>query len=141
MRVLLLLAALGLAAVCPARAAEPLDGAAPLAKAIEKAFGPDAWAEVKVSTNGPAADLTRLVKEGFYKREMIELILMSSRSGKPLKDLAKKRKKGETLTAIAAGCRLDHDRVYGAALAVEEIVDRDYLPRFPEKRPRIVREE
>ena len=31
---------------------------------------------------------------------------------------------------------LDYDRVHEAALAVEETVDREYLPRFPEKIPR-----
>lgn len=109
---------------------------APLALALNLAFGATIWAEVKISTNGPIVDMTKLVKEGYYKLELIQLILMSAEGRHPLKDTLKKRKKGEKLSRIAADYHLDYDKLYESALAVEELVDRDYLPRFPEKRPR-----
>ena len=106
------------------------------AQAITLAFGATFFAEVKISTAGPVTDLSRLAHEGFYKRELITLLLLSAKAKKPLQDSVALRKKGKTLRAIALSYALDYDGIYEAALAVEELVDRAYLPRFPERRPR-----
>lgn len=114
---------------------------APVALALDLAFGATVWAQVQVSTNGPVADLTALVRRGHYKLEIIEMILMSVRGGRPLKETVERRRKGAKLEKIALDYHLDYDKVHEAGLAVQEIVDRDYLPRFPETRPRMREEQ
>lgn len=113
----------------------------PLAQALELAFGATFFAEVKISTANPVRELSRLNNSGFYKLELIELLLMSAKAKQPLDKAVSLRKKGETLSAIAVSYGLIYDDINEAALAVQEIVDRDYLPRFPERRPRRDRDE
>ena len=50
----------------------------------------------------------------------MSLLLPSARARKPLRSLA-----------VSSG--VDYDALYESALAIQEIVDRDYLPRFPER--------
>ncbi|MBI4375630.1 MAG: hypothetical protein HY549_04180 [Elusimicrobia bacterium] len=113
----------------------------PLALALDLAFGPTVWAQVQISTAGPVVELSKLVKEGYYKLELIQLILMSSQSKRPLKELLEKRRKGAKLAEIAWDLGLDYEKLYGSALAVQELVDKEYLPRFPETRLRRAGEE
>lgn len=114
---------------------------APLALALDLAFGPTVWAEVKLSTSStPKIELTRLVRQGYYKLELIQLIMLSAEGRKTLKETLERRKKGAKLVEIALAYRLDYDRLYESALAVEEIVDKQYLPRFPQRRPRPVKD-
>lgn len=108
----------------------------PLAQALDLAFGAAVWARVQISTAGPVLELSRLVRGGFYKLELIELVLMSAQTGQPLHRAVARRRKGAKLSAIAKDYGLDYDRLYDSALAVQEVVDREYLPRFPEKTPR-----
>ena len=108
----------------------------PVAQALDLAFGATVWAQVRISTNGPVVDLSRLVRGGFYKLELIDMVLICAEAGRPLQKAVQLRRKGTTLAAIAKDYGLDYDRVHVAALGVEEVVDREYLPRFPEKIPR-----
>lgn len=124
-------------ALAPAPAAPP----SPQARAVALAFGATTWAEVSVSTMGPVFDLNRLVGQGFYKRELIELVLMSAAAKRPLEQAAEKRRKGARLRAIALDYNLDYARIVERALAVEEAVDKRYLPLFPERGPKRWREE
>lgn len=114
---------------------------APAARAIELAFGATTWSLVRVSTNGAASDLTRYAAQGFYKRELIELVLMSAEAVHPLARSVEDRKKGAKLSQLALNYNLDYAKIVERALAVEEQVDRTYLPLFPERRPRREREE
>jgi hypothetical protein len=122
----------------PAREEPP---PAPVAQAISLAFGTTFFNEVHISTSGAVVDLSRLSREGFYKLELIQLLLLSSRSRVPLAELAKRRRKGEALRELSFKNGVDYDKLYDASLAVQEIVDRDYLPRFPQRRPRKEKEE
>jgi hypothetical protein len=108
----------------------------PVAQALDLAFGATVWAQVRVSTNGPVADLTGLVRAGFYKLELIEIVLMGAQKGRSLALVADQRRKGAKLSAIAKDYGLDYDRIHEAALAIQETVDKEYLPRFPERTPR-----
>lgn len=123
------------------REPRPKDEPTPVAQALDLAFGATFFAQVRVSTSGPVIDLSRLSHEGFYKLELIELLLMSAKAKRPLQEAVLRRRKGDSLSAIAGAYGLDYDRLYDAALAVEERVDRDYLPRFPQRRPRRDREQ
>lgn len=109
---------------------------APVAQALELALGATVWARVQVSTMGPVVDLTRLSDAGYYKRELIVVVLICAEKGKPLKEAVQRRDKGASLRELAAGYGVDYDRVFDAALAVEELVDEHYLPRFPERHKR-----
>lgn len=124
-----------------AKKKKPKEEAPPLALALNLAFGATVWAEVRISTDGPLVEMSRLVRQGYYKLELIELILMASQGRTTLKKTLEKRKKGASLAAIAADYHLDYDRIYESSLAVQEVVDQEYLPRFPEKRRRKVGEE
>lgn len=108
----------------------------PVALAVESVFGPEFWAKVRVSSAGAVIDLSRMAREGCYKLEIIQLALISAESGRGLKAVLEDRKDGAKLSEIAKKSKLDYDRIYERALAVEAIVDREYLPRFPERRAR-----
>ena len=129
----------------PARGADPAPDppkpktklrqeAPPVALALDLAFGATIWAQVAVSTAGPIIDLSRMVREGYYKLEIIQLVLISAQAGRPLKEVLEKRKKGAKLARLAADYKLDYDKLYESALAIEELVDKEYLPRFPERK-------
>lgn len=120
---------------------KPKEDPPPIALALDLTFSATFWNEVQVSTMGAVADLTELSRAGCYKLEIIQLVLMSRQGHQPLAKTFEKRRKGAALESIAAGYGLDYDKLYESALAVQEIVDRDYLPRFPEKRPRKERDE
>ena len=113
----------------------------PLALALNLAFSATFWNEVQVSTMGAVSDLGDLIGAGYYKLEIIQLVLMSREGRRPLKETVEKRRKGARLEALAAEYRLEYDKLYESALAVEEIVDRQYLPRLPEKRRRRERDD
>lgn len=104
--------------------------APPIALALDMAFGPTVWTQVQLSTAGPVVEMSKLVREGYYKLELIELILMSAQAGQPLKKTLEKRKKGEKLSQIALDYRLDYDKVYESALIVQGLIDKEYLPRI-----------
>ena len=113
----------------------------PVALALHLAFSTTFWQEVQISTSGPVSDLSQLSRDGYYKLEIIELLLMSHEARKPLSATVAKRKKGAALADIAADYHLEYGKVYESALAVQEIVDKQYLPLYPEKRPRRERDE
>ncbi len=116
----------------PAKTPSMREREAPLALALNLAFGTTVWTQVQVSTAGPVADVTRLVYEGYYKREIIEMIVMSADARRPLKEVLAMRHEGRELSSIAATLGLDADAEEDAAIRVEDVVDRDYLPLFPE---------
>ncbi len=119
----------------------PRQDPAPVAQAIELAFGATVWAQVQVSTMGAVVDLSRLYRDGFYKLELIELVLMSAESRKTLAATVQKRRKGERLSRLALDYGLDFDRLEEQALRIQDVVDRLYLPRFPAKKPKRERED
>jgi hypothetical protein len=119
----------------------PKEEPAPVALALNLTFSTTFWQEVQISTMGPVSDLSRLSKQGFYKLEIIQLLLMSHEGHQALGKTVAKRKKGAALADIAADYHLEYDKLYESALAVQEIVDKQYLPLFPEKRPKKEKEE
>lgn len=114
---------------------------APLALALNLAFGDTFWNQVQVSTMGPVNDVSLLVREGYYKLEIIQMIMISQKGRQPLRKTVEKRRKGEALSRIAAQANIDYDDLYESALAIQDLVDKQYLPRFPDKPPRKERDE
>lgn len=107
----------------------------PVAAALDRVFGPEAWTAVQISTAGPAAEMAQLSRDGYYKRELIELVLIAAAARRPLSSVLEKRRKEEPLSLIAGGFGLDYESLHEEALAVEEIMDREYLPRYENQRP------
>jgi hypothetical protein len=123
------------------RAKKPKDEPQAVAQAIDMAFSSATWTTIKISTSGPVVELSRLVTQGYYKRELITLVVTAARAKKPFQEVVAKRRKGAALEEIAVGYGLDYDQVYEAALAIEEIVDKQYLPRFPQRPPQRPRDQ
>jgi len=94
----------------------------PLALALSLSYDSTTWAQVGVSTAAPAAELARFVVRGFYKLELIEMILIAKRSGKTLSYLSTRRDKGETLRKIAESFSLDFDGLYDQSVQDDRLV-------------------
>ncbi|MBI3551353.1 MAG: hypothetical protein HY077_02440 [Elusimicrobia bacterium] len=120
---------------------KPKEDSAPVALALNLVFSTTYWQQVEVSTSGPVGDVSALVRQGYYKLEIIELVMMSHDGRQPLAKTVEKRKKGADLADIAADYHLAWVPLEQSALAVEDIVDKQYLPLFPEKRRRKERDE
>lgn len=102
---------------------EPRPEVLPMPQALVLAFGPQALASVGLST-APARDLTHLAYRGFYKLELIQLILMSRGSAKPFKEIVKTREEGKSLEAMAGSLKLDYAGLYEEALGIDAEVER-----------------
>lgn len=87
----------------------------PLALAVSLAFDTTTWARVGVSTSAPSVEMSRMLRGGYYRLEIVQLVLMASESGKRLELLTARRDKGESLREIAKGLSIDYDRLYGRA--------------------------
>lgn len=99
----------------------------PLALAASLAFDATAWTRIGVSTS-PARDLTRLLGKGFYRLELLQVLLMAHKSGTALQALAAEREKGERLRDMAGRLRLDYDALYDESLAFKRDVEGRLLP-------------
>lgn len=95
----------------------------PFAQVTALAFDATTWMTLQVSTEAAAKDLTRLIHDGIYRQELLELVLMASQAQKPLKDLVKKREKGKKLEKLAEELKLDYDALYEQALRLRAKID------------------
>lgn len=94
----------------------------PLALAVSLAFDATTWAAVGVSS--PSVDVPELLARGYYRLEVIELVLMAKAAGKRLLDLRTRRTKdGRTLRQLAEECGLAYEAVSDEAHALSAVVD------------------
>lgn len=96
----------------------------PLALALSLAFDATTWARVGVSTSAPSVEMARLLREGFYRLEVLQLVQMADGSGRELTQLTSRREKGEALAKIAADLSMDMDRIYEESLVKAAEVER-----------------
>ena len=96
--------------------------ATPLALALSLSYDATTWAQVGVSTAAPAGELSRLVARGFYKLELIEMILIAKGAGKTLFYLSTRRDKGESLRKIAESYSLEFDALYDQSVRDDRLV-------------------
>lgn len=99
----------------------------PLAMATSLAFDATTWAQIKLSS-APAQALTAMFYKGYYKLELIQLILLAKRSGGTLSDLVLEREKGAKLRDMAKRLGLDYDGLYDRALNLDREVEERLLP-------------
>ena len=99
----------------------------PVALAASLAFDPETWARVHVSSV-PARDLSALLRRGYYKLELLQLVLLAKGAGAKLEEIAAEHDKGSTLRQIAAARKLDFDSLYEEALRIDARVVDALLP-------------
>ncbi len=104
----------------------------PIAMALEDLFGERLWESVEISTNGPAFDISHVMRRGYYKLEVIQLILMSVEAELTLAHAFKRREKGVPLSELAGSLGLDFEDIYEKSLAVQKRLDEEFLPWYRE---------
>ncbi len=92
--------------------------------AVSLAFDATTWTSVGVSS-APAHAATNLIKQGHYRLELLQLVLIARDSGTRLLDLTKERAKGKkTLREMAVEANIDYDRLYSKSQKLSLEVDR-----------------
>lgn len=99
----------------------------PYAIALEMEFSSATWLTLDLAS-APAKEMTALMVRGYYKLELVELVLTAEKARVPFKEVFKKREKGATLKAIAAGYGLDADQVYDEAAVRRRHLESELLP-------------
>lgn len=99
----------------------------PLALATSLAFDATTWASVEVSTS-PAADLSSMLRRGYYKLELIQAVLLASKAKASLKDVAAAHDKGKSMRDLAKEKQVDFDALYEEALRLDQDVVEKLFP-------------
>lgn len=99
----------------------------PLALATSLAFDATTWAKVEVSTS-PAAELSSMLRRGYYKLELIQAVLLASRAKASLKDIAAAHDKGKSMRDLAREKQVEFDPLYEEALKLDQDVVERHLP-------------
>jgi len=113
------------------KAAEP--DMTPMAMGLSLVFDTTTWSEVKVSTADPARVMAKLLRQGCYRLEIIQLVLMARGSGKALAELTAKRKDGKTtLRDLSRELGIDYDPLVERArvLAAQVEAEMEYVSRI-----------
>jgi hypothetical protein len=96
-----------------------------LGLALASSFKRSTWEKVGISTTTPAADMDRLLAAGFYRLELVQLILLADQLGARLSELTiQRRKVKKTLREIAESAHVDYDAFYEDSLKTAERVQR-----------------
>ncbi|MBI4425918.1 MAG: hypothetical protein HY554_19465 [Elusimicrobia bacterium] len=109
------------------RGARQLPPAIPLALATSLAFDTTTWAGLHVSSV-PAHDLTRLIRRGYGKLELLEAVLIAAKAGVALTEVTEPHDKGKSLREVAKDRGLDFDPLYEEALRVDQRLVDELLP-------------
>ncbi len=97
---------------------------APFAEALFLTMSPLDWVAVGLSTSAPREELSRYVHQGLFRLELVELVLIGSRSKIPLKSLVGKREDGKPLAQLAKDNGLAYEPLYQDALDLRDRVER-----------------
>ncbi len=100
----------------------------PYAGALALYFSSATWASIQVSTSAPEKDITVYLYAGYYRQEIIQLIILAEKTGRPLKELAKEREKGGSLSAMAKKAGLDFNEFFEKSLEIRNKIDTQFLP-------------
>jgi hypothetical protein len=108
------------------------DGQAPPPPKPKPAADPFVRALSK-KTSVPESAIEDAVDKGFGRMELLRLILISKKSGKPLAELLKEREKGTRLAKIAEDCGQDNKAVRKEAAALLKEIEA--APKPPASAP------
>lgn len=101
----------------------------PLALAMSLAFDTTTWTTLKLSTSStPAVELSQLLRRGYYRLELCQMLLLAKSKALPLRGLILDREKGVRMREIAAKAGADFDAVYEESLALERKVGTRLMP-------------
>jgi len=98
--------------------------ASPFALAIGLVIDATTWNQISISTLTPVEEVGLLLRNGYYKLELLQLALMAKDAKLKLKDLVKRREKKESLRQIAKSHSIDYEPLYDKALELSERVDK-----------------
>jgi hypothetical protein len=101
----------------------PRDAVEELGLAVSLAFDATTWVSVGVSSP-PAQAATQLIRNGHYRFELIQLVLMARTTTATLLDVTAKRAKGKKLRELSKEFDLDYDELYDRASILSADVDR-----------------
>lgn len=101
----------------------------PFARALTLYFNSLTWTQIGISTASPAKELTDFMYHGYYRQEIIQLILMSKESGKSFKEFARERKKEKRFEEIAGKAKIDFSDIVERSIEIRKIIDAKFLPR------------
>jgi len=101
-------------------------GPTPVGLAASLAFDATTWAAVEVSTTA-AKELSTLLRRGYYRLEVLQVVLMARKAGVSLRAVVAARDKGESLRQIAKGKDLDYDALYEESLVLDSKVGGELL--------------
>ncbi len=97
----------------------------PMSLAITLVFDLKTWSAIGVSTSAPAGEISSMLGDGYYRLELLQLILMAERSGKHISLLTAERTKSKkSLRDLAKELGLEYDSLYDEAVSRSREVDR-----------------
>lgn len=97
----------------------------PMSLAITLVFDSNTWSKIGVSTSAPVGEIASLLGAGYYRLELLQLILMADRSGKHISLLtADRAKEKKSLRQMAKEFGLEYDSLYDEAVSLSRKVDR-----------------
>jgi len=80
------------------------------------------WSAVSISTGNPSKDLTRYMRHGLGRAEIITLLLIAERGKQKFKEIAKKRVKGARLRELASQYNIPYKEIRSEALRLKASV-------------------
>ncbi len=105
----------------------------PLGLALSLSFDATTWAAIEVSS-APARVLSEMLRQGYYKLELLQMVLMARRGAGTFKQVQQERGKGRRLREIAESKQVDFDAVYEESLALDARLTARLLPSVLEVR-------
>lgn len=115
----------GLATLDPKAKEKKRSELTPMSLAITLVFDLKTWSAVGVSTSAPAGEISSMLGDGYYRLELLQLILMAERSGKHISLLTAERTKSKkSLRDMAQELGLEYDSLYDEAVSRSREVDR-----------------
>lgn len=101
----------------------------PLALAASLVWDATTWTRLELSTStAPAEELTSLIQKGYYRLELLQIVLIAEKAGKPLSSVTELREKGKGLRELASSLGADFDSIYDRSLELDRRIEADILP-------------
>lgn len=97
----------------------------PFATALYDELEPADWTQLGLSSSTPKDDLTRILRSGVYRLELVTLSLLAKRGQQTLTKLLDRREEGETLRSIAESVQIDYDALYDESSKLKRRLDRE----------------
>lgn len=91
----------------------------PFAQALAEHWQQATWIQMGLSSSSIREDLTQLFYRGFYRLELIQLVLMAKETSQKLENLLQERRRRARLSEIAEKNHLQYPAIYENALQIK----------------------